>query len=216
MIHDLSRLPSLLTQFVAEIRDVEIQNDRLRFRKNLERIGEIMAYEISRQVIYQLKEVRTPLGKSNCSVLGEQPILGTVLRAGLALHQGLLNFFDGADTAYVSAFRKHRPDGSFEIELEYVSCPRLDGRILILSDPMLATGSSIALTIKELLVFGRPKEIHLVCAVACTVGIERVMRECPELHVWAAAIDPELDSNFYIVPGLGDAGDLAFGEKAQR
>ncbi len=216
MIHDLSSYSSLLSQYVSELRNVNVQGDRLRFRRNLERIGEIIAYEISRQMPYHRVHVTTPLGKADCAVLKEVPVLGTVLRAGLALHQGLLNFFDGADTAYISAYRKHRENGEFDIELEYVSCPRLDSRILILSDPMLATGASLALTIKHLLVYGRPREIHLVCALACTTGIGKVLAEQPDVNIWAAAIDPELDSNYYIVPGLGDAGDLAFGEKAQR
>lgn len=216
MIHDLSQSTSLLSQFVAEIRDVRIQTDRLRFRHNLERIAMIIGYEFSRQMRYRRERVATPLGLADCMVLEEVPIIGTILRAGLAMHQGLLNLFDRADNAIISAYRKHRPDGSFDIELEYVACPPLDERVLILCDPMLATGASIAKTVQALLRHGRPREVHLVCAIAARAGVEKVQQEVPWVDIWVAAIDAELDSNFYIVPGLGDAGDLAYGQKAQR
>ena len=216
MIHDLSSTGSLLNQFVSEIRDVSIQADRLRFRHNLERIAALIGYEISRQMRYRRQKVATPLGTADCWVLEEVPILGTILRAGLAMHQGLLGLFDRADNAIISAYRKHRADGSFDIELEYVACPPLDGRVLILCDPMLATGASIVKTIQALLGHGRPREIHLVCAIAARAGVDKVQQELPWVDLWVAAIDAELDRNFYIVPGLGDAGDLAYGEKAQR
>src|SRR5688500_1667493 len=215
MVINLSETNSLLGTWISEIRDVQIQTDRLRFRRNLERIGEIAAYEISKQLEYVEKEVQTPLGISICPMLTEQPVLATILRAGLPLHQGLLNFFDRADNAFISAFRKHNRDGSFEISLDYVSCPELENRVVIIADPMLATGSSLVKTIQFLREEGRPKEIHIVVAIACTVGIEYVQRSEPNVKIWCGAIDEELTAKGYIVPGLGDAGDLAFGTKVQ-
>jgi uracil phosphoribosyltransferase len=205
----------LISNWVAELRDVNIQTDRMRFRRNLERIGEVAAYEISKVLSFTEKEIQTPLGTAVHKVLNEQPVLATILRAGLPLHQGLLNFFDKADNAFISAYRKHHKDGSFEISMEYVSCPELENRILIISDPMLATGSSLVKTIQFLREEGRPKEIHIVAAIACTVGIEYVKREAPAVTIWCGDIDDELTAKGYIVPGLGDAGDLAFGTKVQ-
>ena len=202
MVHDLSLSNSIINQFVAELRDVTIQSDRMRFRRNLERIGEIFAYEISKTISFELK------------VLGEQPIVGTILRAGLPLHTGILNYFDAADNAFISAYRKHHKDGSFDIKLEYVGSPSLENRILILCDPMLATGSSMVMTYKALMDKGIPKHTHIVCALASIEGIEYVKRNLPEnVTIWAAAIDEELTAQSYIVPGLGDAGDLAYGSK---
>ncbi len=215
MLINLSKEHSLVSNWIAELRDVNIQEDRMRFRRNLERIGEVAAFEISRQLPYVEKEIQTPLGFSICEVLEEQPILTTILRAGLALHQGLLSYFDKADNAFVSAYRKHKKDGSFEIALEYMSCPEIEGRILIISDPMLATGSSLVKTIQYLKNEGSPKAIHVVTAIACTVGIEYLRREVPEAIIWCGAIDDELTAKGYIVPGLGDAGDLAYGAKIQ-
>lgn len=215
MVINLSDQCSLVSQWVAELRDVQIQTDRMRFRRNLERIGEIAAYEISKVLDYEEKEVQTPLGISVCDVLKEQPVLATILRAGLPLHQGLLNYFDKADNAFISAYRKHQRDGSFEISLEYVSCPELENRVVIISDPMLATGSSLVKTIQYLREEGHPREIHIVVAIACTVGIEYVLRSEPNVKLWCGAIDEELTAKGYIVPGLGDAGDLAFGVKVQ-
>jgi len=215
MVINLSKEHSLVSNWVAELRDVNIQNDRLRFRRNLERVGEVAAFEISKRLAYIEKEVQTPLGIAVCEVLKEQPILTTILRAGLALHQGLLSFFDKADNAFVSAYRKHNPDGSFDIALEYLSCPEIDDRILIISDPMLATGASLVKTIQYLKEEGRPQAIHIVTAIACTVGIEFLRREVPEAIIWCGAIDDELTAKGYIVPGLGDAGDLAYGAKIQ-
>ena len=160
-------------------------------------------------------EIQTPLGTSNCPVLADQPVLGTILRAGLPLHNGMLNVFDKADNAFISAYRKHNPDGSFEISMEYLSCPDLDDRVLIISDPMLATGSSLVKTIQYLREEGRPSQIHVVVAIACTVGIEYVQRSEPHVKIWCGAIDEELTAKGYIVPGLGDAGDLAYGYKVQ-
>jgi uracil phosphoribosyltransferase len=215
MVINLSRENSILCDWVAELRDDSIQRDRMRFRRNLERIGEIAGYEISRQLLYEEKEIQTPLGISNCRLLKSQPVLATILRAGIPIHQGLLNVFDKADNAFIAAYRKHDRDGSFEISLNYISCPDLENRILILSDPMLATGSSLVKTIQYLRAEGHPSEIHIVTVIACTVGIEYVRREVPSCKIWCAAIDDELTAKGYIVPGLGDAGDLAFGNKVQ-
>ncbi len=215
MIVNLSQQHSLISTWVGELRDTEIQNDRMRFRRNLERIGEVAAYEISKLLPFVEKEVQTPLGIATAKVLKEQPVLATILRAGLPLHQGLLNYFDQADNAFISAYRKHEKDGSFTISLDYVSCPELENRVLIISDPMLATGSSLVKTIHFLKAEGRPREIHIVAAIACTVGIEYVIREEPSITIWCGDIDDELTAKGYIVPGLGDAGDLAFGVKIQ-
>ncbi|WEK36273.1 MAG: uracil phosphoribosyltransferase [Candidatus Pseudobacter hemicellulosilyticus] len=215
MVINLSEQDSLLGMWVSELRDVQTQTDRMRFRRNLERIGEIAAYKISEQMEYVDREIQTPLGTSVCRALKEQPVLATVLRAGLPLHQGLLNYFDKADNAFISAYRKHNRDGSFEISLEYVSCPELEGRVLIIADAMLATGSSLVKTIQYLRDEGHPSEIHIVCAIACTVGIEFVKRSEPNVKIWCGDIDEELTAKGYIVPGLGDAGDLAYGTKVQ-
>jgi uracil phosphoribosyltransferase len=215
MVINLSAECSLVCEWISEIRDVQVQTDRMRFRRNLERIGEMAAYEISRHLQYVEKEVQTPLGISQCKVLKEQPVLATILRAGLPLHQGLLNYFDKADNAFISAYRKHNRDGSFDISLDYVSCPDLENRVVIISDPMLATGSSLVKTIQYLRDEGHPREIHIVAAIACTVGIEYVQRSEPNIKVWCGDIDEELTAKGYIVPGLGDAGDLAFGNKVQ-
>lgn len=215
MVINLSASHSLLSNWIAELRNTDIQSDRMRFRRNLERIGEVMAYEISKVMEWEEREVTTPLGTSTCQMLREQPVLATILRAGLPLHQGMLNYFDRADNAFISAYRKHNRDGSFDIQLEYISCPPLENRILILCDPMLATGSSLVKTIHILKDEGVPKEIHVVSAIACSVGIEYVRREQPQVRIWCGAIDEELTAKGYIVPGLGDAGDLAYGEKLQ-
>ena len=215
MTYNLSQQHSLISNWISELRDADIQQDRMRFRRNLERIGEAIAYEISKLLPFEEKETQTPLGIATSKVLKEQPVLATVLRAGLPLHQGLLNYFDQADNAFISAYRKHEKDGSFAISLDYVSSPDLDNRILIISDPMLATGASLVKTIQFLKEEGKPKEIHIVAAIACTVGIEYVIREEPSVTIWCGDIDDELTAKGYIVPGLGDAGDLAYGVKVQ-
>lgn len=215
MVINLSENHSLLSNWISEIRDMDIQTDRMRFRRNLERIGEVAAYEISKELEWEEKETQTPLGISISKMLKEQPVLATILRAGLPLHQGLLNYFDKADNAYISAYRKHKPDGSFEISLDYVACPEIENKVLIISDPMLATGSSLVKTIQFLREEGKAKKIHIVTAIACTVGIEYVQRQEPLVKIWCGAIDDELTAKGYIVPGLGDAGDLAFGSKIQ-
>lgn len=215
MVRNLSNTYSIVSEWISELRDIQLQADRMRFRKNLERFGELAAFEISTKLPYDEKEIQTPLGIALCKTLKEQPVLATILRAGLPLHNGLLNVFDKADNAFISAYRKHKLDGSFDIRLEYVSCPELDDRILIISDPMLATGSSLVKTIQFLREEGRPKEIHIVAAIACSVGIEYVQRAEPNVSIWCGDIDEELTAKGYIVPGLGDAGDLAFGPKVQ-
>ena len=215
MVINLSDQHSLLSNWISELRDVEIQNDRMRFRRNLERIGEVAAYEISKKLAWEDKEVTTPLGISNCKVLKDQPVLATILRAGLGMHTGLLNYFDKGENAFISAYRKHNADGSFDISIEYMSCPEIDGKVVIISDPMIATGASLVKAIQFLKDEGDIKELHIVCAIACTVGIEYVLRQQPKAFIWCGDIDDEITAKGYIVPGLGDAGDLAFGQKMQ-
>lgn len=206
---------SIFNQFILEIRDATIQKDRMRFRRNMERMGEIFAYEISKRLKYQGKEVITPLGQVEVKTIKEMPILATVLRAGLPLHQGLLNYFDQSDNAFISAYRKHHRDNEFEIKVEYSSCPSIEGNTLILADPMLATGSSMELSWKTLIAdYGVPTHTHIVCAIASSEGLDYLIKSLPEnITVWVGAIDEELTAQAYIVPGLGDAGDLAFGRK---
>ena len=215
MVINLSDSHSLISNWVSELRDVELQNDRARFRSNLRKIAEVCAYEISKKLPWVEKEVTTPLGTSICKVLETQPVLATIMRAGLVMHNGFLNYFDKADNAFISAYRKHKPDGSFDISLEYISCPEIDNRIVIISDPMLATGSSLVKTLQFIYAEGKPAEVHIACALACTVGIEYVLRAEPKATIWCGDIDDELTAKGYIVPGLGDAGDLAFGDKTQ-
>lgn len=216
MVHHLSLQPSLLNHFLAEIRAVSIQEDRMRFRRNMERIGEIMALKISEHLAYQSIEIQTPLGISDTDLISDDVVLGTIMRAGLPFHQGFLNYFDQAENAFVSAYRKHHQDGTFEIKMEYVSCPNLEGKVLILCDPMLATGASMDITLQGLIHIGKPKAIHIATVIASTDGVELIKRKYPTANIWAAAIDEELTAKSYIVPGLGDAGDLAYGEKKQH
>ena len=217
MIVNLSSHHTLLSNWIAELRDVEIQGDRMRFRTNLERIGQVAAYEISKVLPWKIQETRTPLGIHESKVLESQPVLATILRAGLPMHQGMLQYFDKADNAFISAYRKHQPDGSFEISMQYMSCPSLENRIVIISDPMLATGASIIKTIDFIRNEGQPKAIHVVCAIACNEGIEMIQLDCgDQISIWCGDIDDELTAKGYIVPGLGDAGDLAFGTKTQQ
>jgi uracil phosphoribosyltransferase len=182
----------------------------------MERIGEAAAYEISKHLPYISKDIQTPLGIYNGIELAKQPVIATILRAGVPLHQGILNYFDHADCAFVAAYRKHKADDSFEINQEYVTCPNLEGRPLIIADPMLATGASFIMALDELHDYGKPSEVHVVVAIACVDGIEAVRQKYPDFHIWAADIDEELTAKGYIVPGLGDAGDLSYGEKLQR
>ena len=215
MVINLSDDHSLITNWICELRDVEVQNDRLRFRKNLERIAEVCAYEISKTLPWIEKEITTPLGTAVCKVLKTQPVLATILRAGLPMHTGLLNYFDKADNAFISAYRKHHSDGTFEISLDYISCPDMENRVVIICDPMLATGASLVKTMQFIKEAGNPSEIHIACALACTVGLEYVQRAEPKATIWCGDIDDELTAKGYIVPGLGDAGDLAYGVKVQ-
>ena len=214
-IIDISTNHSLVNQYVTELRDVDIQSDRLRFRKNLERLGAIFAYEISKKLDYADIEVETPMGIAASKIIANQPVLATILRAGIPLHQGFLQFFDQADNAFVSAYRRHRKDGTFEISMNHVSCPRIDNRPLIICDPMLATGQSMNTSIEALLSFGQPSQIHIAVVIASTEALENLSRTHPEVTIWTAAIDEELTARSYIVPGLGDAGDLAYGKKSR-
>lgn len=216
MIFNLSEQNSIANRFLSELRSVSVQKDRMRFRRNLERLGEVIAYEISKSLQYKTTEVETPLGIAMVNMPSQPIVLATILRAGLPLHQGMLNYFDDAGNAFVSAYRKHHRDGTFEIHLEYVSCPNLEGTVLILSDPMLATGASMALAAKELQENGIPAEIHFVTAIASSFGIEHMERLFPQAHIWVGAVDEELTAKSYIVPGLGDAGDLSYGLKVQE
>ena len=214
-VHDLSLRDSVFNQFMAEIRDINVQTDRLRFRRNLERVGEILAYEISKTLAYKTHAVTTPLAVSECRVLTEQPVLATILRAGLPLHQGLLNVFDHAENTFISAYRIHHDDDdAFDVEVEYLASPSLEGKTVILCDPMLATGSSMILAYKALLERGAPRHIHVATVIASEQGIDFVKQNMPaETTIWTGAIDRELTPRSYIVPGLGDAGDLAYGDK---
>jgi uracil phosphoribosyltransferase len=216
MVVNLSNQHSLVSNWVAALRDINVQTDRMTFRRNLERIAEVIAYEISKELDSKIVPTETPLGTAQSKVLVQQPVLATILRAGLPMHNGLLNYFDSADNAFIAAYRKHNVDDSFEIALSYVSCPELTDRTVILSDPMLATGSSIIKTIQYLRSEGAPKKIHVVCAIASQVGIDLLQRAEPSVKIWCGDIDEELTAKSYIVPGLGDAGDLAFGEKLQN
>lgn len=207
---------SLFNHVLSEIRDVNIQQDRMRFRRNLERIGEIMAYEISKTMEYETKEVVTPLGMKEVRVLAEQPVLATILRAGLPFHNGMLNMFDHADNAFIAAYRKYDKDDDSEIRVEYFSSPELDGRVLVVCDPLLATGESLVKTIDGLLGdFQEPKHIHIAVAVASADGLEhvRIKMSRKPVTIWVGSVDDELTARAYVVPGLGDAGDLAFGAK---
>lgn len=213
MIFDLSKTKSIANSFIAELRDENIQKDSMRFRKNLERVGEFFAYEISKSLTYTSTEITTPLGVSPCDVLAQQPVLATILRAGLPLQQGLLNIFDRAECCFISAYRKADKSGDFIIQMDYISTPDLDGKVLIMADPMLATGQSMVMCCKELINRYKIAELHIVAAIASTVGIAHVRANLPKAKIWVGAIDEEMTSKSYIVPGLGDAGDLAYGEK---
>ena len=214
-IINLGKQNSIFNHFIREIRDVNIQKDSMRFRRNIERIGEVFAYEISRKMEYENQEITTPLGISIESLMIEKPVLATILRAGLPLHQGLLNYFDRSDNCFISAFREHKKGGSFEIKIEYMSSPSLEGKTVVLCDPMLASGNSMVLAIKALLSKGKPKHIHIVAVIASAEGIQYLKENTPfrNCTLWLGAQDSEMTSQSYIVPGLGDAGDLAYGQK---
>jgi uracil phosphoribosyltransferase len=213
-IFDLSKSQSIFNHFISEIRDVDIQKDPMRFRRNLERIGEIIGYEISKKLNYSNKEITTPLGVSEMNLISDKIVIASILRAGLPMHNGLLNYFDRAENCFISAYRKHTDEDNFIVEVEYLASPKIDDKILIISDPMLATGRSMVLCYEAILTMGSPTHTHIVSAIGSTQGVEYVQENLPEnVTLWLGAIDSELTSKAYIVPGLGDAGDLAFGGK---
>lgn len=214
MIHDLSKTSSILGNFISEIRSVSIQKDAMRFRRNLERIAEVIGYEISKKMTFETISVTTPLGQAEVNVLKNEPVLATILRAGLPMHQGLLNYFDKAESTFISAYRRHTTEEVFDINVEYLASPDLTNKTVIISDPMLATGSSIVAVYRALLRQGRPSKIYIVAAIASVDALEYIKKHLPETtEIWVAAIDEELTAQSYIVPGLGDAGDLAYGVK---
>ncbi|RZN84524.1 MAG: uracil phosphoribosyltransferase [Winogradskyella sp.] len=217
-IHHLSKMPSILNTFISEIRDKTIQKDRMRFRRNIERIGEVLGYELSKSLEYNSKKVTTPLDSLQMQLHNKDIVLCSILRAGVPFHNGLLNYFDTAENAFISAYRHHKDNPeSFEIIVEYLACPNLENKTLILADPMLATGQSMVATFEALKPFGTPKEIHLVSVIGAQKGVDFVSENFDaNAHLWIAAIDDELNEKGYIIPGLGDAGDLAFGEKLQH
>ncbi len=216
MLHILNHENTLLNKFIAEIRDKQIQKDSMRFRRNLERIGEVTAYEISKKLNYTTRIVETPLGEAEVNMVSDKIVVATILRAGLPFHQGFLNYFDDAQNAFVSAYRKSHKDNSFEVKVEYISCGNLEGKTLILVDPMLATGSSLVLAYEALCERGgQPAHTHIAAVIASEQGVDYAMKHLPQSSttIWCAAVDAELTSHSYIVPGIGDAGDLAYGEK---
>ena len=216
MIHVLGKENTILNKFIAQVRDCNIQIDSMRFRRNLERIGEIMSYEISKTLRYKSQTVATPLGEVQMELVGDHVVVATVLRAGIPLQQGILNYFDDAECAFVSAYRKNKKDGTFKIDVEYVSCGDLEGKVLILADPMLATGQSLRLIYETLVAHGgEPQHTHIVSVVASEQGVEYAQKYLPSKSttLWLGAVDAELTSKAYIVPGIGDAGDLCYGKK---
>lgn len=215
MVMELVKQRSVVNHFIAEMRDVTVQKDPMRFRRNLERVGEVMALELSRTLEYTETEVTTPLGVARTDLMAEQPVLATILRAGLPLHQGFMNYFDRADSAFVSAYRKHRKgEDAFDIEVEYLSSPSLEDRVVVLCDPMLATGRSMVLVYKALIRLGKPKALHVAAVIASAEGLEYAKLHLPAgTRFWIGAVDDEMTAQAYIVPGLGDAGDLAYGSK---
>ncbi|MDG5491123.1 uracil phosphoribosyltransferase [Psychroserpens sp. SPM9] len=217
-IHNLSKEQSILNSFISEIRDANIQTDRMRFRRNIERIGEVLCYEMSKTLDYSPKTITTPLGKSDTHIYNDEIVLCSILRAGVPLHSGLLNYFDDAENAFISAYRHHKDNPeTFEIIVEYLACPSLEGKTLILADPMLASGQSMVATFEALKPFGTPKNIHLVSVIGAQDGVDYVNNHFgKDTHLWIAAVDKTLSDKGYIVPGLGDAGDLAFGKKLQH
>ena len=215
-IINFSKENSLVSTYVREIRDITIQNDRLRFRRNIERIGEIMAYEISKTLSYKPIDIMTPLCETSVNVCNSDVVIATILRAGLPFHHGMLNYFDGAENAFVSAYRQYKPGSDeFEIKIEYIASPSIEGKVLLLVDPMLATGSSMELAYKALLTKGTPKHVHVASIIASQQAVDFVQAHFPDADttLWVGAIDAELNAHSYIVPGLGDAGDLAYGVK---
>ncbi len=213
MIYDLSKNNSIANTFIAELRDEQVQKDAMRFRKNMERLGVFFAHEISRTLKYKEVETQTPLGIAKSQVLEQPPVLATILRAGIPMHQGMLSVFDQAESAFITAYRKTKKNGDFVIQMEHISAPDLEGKTVILVDPMLATGLSIVLCAKELINAYKIEKLHIVAAIASTEGVAHVKANLPKASLWLGAIDSEMTSKSYIVPGLGDAGDLAYGIK---
>jgi len=214
-IHNLGDQNSVLNQFISEIRDVQIQKDPMRFRRNIERIGEVLGYEFSKELLYSSKKIETPLGNKSMYLSQDQVVICSILRAGLPLHQGLLNYFDAAENAFISAYRKHENnEDDFEVVVDYFAAPSLEGKVLVLTDPMLATGRTLENVLKGLKDHGTPKQIHIVSVIGSQQGIDFVQSVFPTgTHLWIAAVDPELNSRGYIIPGIGDADDLAYGQK---
>ncbi len=209
----LDKTNSIASQFIAELRDIHVQTDRMRFRRNMERLGEILAYEVSKSFPYEPIDVQTPLGIDRSMRIAESPVLITIMRAGLPLYQGFLNYFDRADSGFIGAYRKKGNKDEVEIAMHYVAANNIDGRNVILIDPMLATGSSLVRAYQGLLKNGNPAQIHIVAAIASVPGVEYIAQNVPDCKFWLGALDPELDDRFYIIPGLGDAGDLSYGPK---
>lgn len=216
MVFEIGKSNTVANRFLADLRDMQVQKDPMRFRRNLERMGEVLAYEMSKTFDYREEEVASPLGVARVALHAEDPVLATILRAGIPLHQGVLNYFDRADNAFVSAYRKHHQgDEGFDVHVEYLSSPRIEDRVLVLIDPMLASGRSMVLVYKALLRLGRPKAVHVISVIASTEGVEYAQRHLPAgTRYWIGAIDEEMTASAYIVPGLGDAGDLAYGPKS--
>ncbi|MBD5201939.1 MAG: uracil phosphoribosyltransferase [Bacteroides sp.] len=214
-IINFDETPSLVSQYMAELRDVTVQKDMLRFRRNLERIGEIMAYELSKTLRYKAVDIPTPLATAKCHILDEKLVLATIFRAGIPFHKGFLDYFDHAQNAFVSAYRKYREKENFDIFIEYIASPRIDGKTIVLADPMLATGGSMELSYKALLTKGEPAHIHVASVIASRKAIDYIKSTFPDdkTTVWVGCIDDDLNEHSYIVPGLGDAGDLAYGVK---
>ncbi|MCM1522214.1 MAG: uracil phosphoribosyltransferase [Muribaculaceae bacterium] len=212
---NFAETPSLVSQYMCELRDVTVQKDMLRFRRNLQRIGEIMAYEISKRLNYGKKTIQTPLAPAVCDVVDEQVVLATIFRAGIPFHQGFLEYFDHAQNAFVSAYRKYREKENFDVFIEYIASPKIEGKTLVIADPMLATGSSMELCYRALLTKGEPAHVHVASIIASRKAVDYIRSTFPQdkTTVWIGAIDDEINSHSYIVPGLGDAGDLAYGVK---
>jgi len=216
MTVELSQTFSLIHSWINELRNVETQQDRMRFRRNMERIGEIAAFEISKDLETKEIEIQTPLDTIKVREIAVQPVITTILRAGVPLFEGILNYFDKADCGFVAAYRKHDANDYFSIKQDYLTCPNIDGRPLIVADPMLATGASLIEAIKDLLTNGTPSQLHIVAAIASRQGVETIKKAYPQAKIWVGAIDENLTTKGYITPGLGDAGDLSYGEKLQR
>lgn len=216
MTVELSKTFSLVNSWINELRNLEIQHDRMRFRRNMERIGEIAAFEISKDLETKEIEIQTPLDTIKAHEIAVQPVITTILRAGVPLFEGILNYFDRADCGFVAAYRKHDANDYFSIKQDYLTCPNIDGRPLIVADPMLATGASLIEAIKDLLTNGTPSQLHIVAAIASKQGVETIEKAYPQAKIWVGAIDENLTTKGYITPGLGDAGDLSYGEKLQR